>query len=195
MEPLSKGRALPSSPGLWLALVLLAGGCGGSQPAPGGSDTEGRNGLPDEALARGLDYVNRSGDAAKTDILAANGAGVALIDLERDGDLDVVLAPGRDSLRPVLSGPGADLEVFRNLGDGTFERAPGPGLSGWWTGLATGDVDGDGDTDLVAGGYGGLEVLLQEADGTLRAGRSLMTRDAARITPARTASPAHLRSG
>ncbi len=183
MEPLSKGRALPSSPGLWLALVLLAGGCGGSQPAPGGSDTEGRNGLPDEALARGLDYVNRSGDAAKTDILAANGAGVALIDLERDGDLDVVFAQGLDSLRQVLSGPGADLEVFRNLGDGTFERAPGPGLSGWWTGLATGDVDGDGDTDLVAGGYGGLEVLLQEADGTLRAGRSLMTRDAARITP------------
>ncbi|HUR27856.1 MAG TPA: FG-GAP-like repeat-containing protein, partial [Planctomycetota bacterium] len=123
--------------------------------------------LTDEAAARGLDYVNRSGEAAKRTILEANGAGVALLDLQHDGDLDVVFSQGLASLAAVATGPGADLEVFLNDGAGRFSRGPGPGLSGWWTGLATGDVDGDGDTDLAAGGYGGLEVLLQGADGRL----------------------------
>ena len=189
MVSLPRGLAPSPSPALLLALMALAAGCGGSQePAKqagaGSRDAASPPGLPDEAATRGLDYLNRSGDGQKTDILAANGAGVALLDLESDGDLDVVFAQGLGSLQQVVTGPGADLEVFRNLGDGTFERAPGPGLSGWWTGLATGDIDGDGDADLVAGGYGGLEVLLQESDGSLRAVHSLSgPAPGARITP------------
>ncbi len=123
--------------------------------------------LRDEAKARGLDYVNRSGEPQKRTILEANGAGVALLDLGNDGDLDLVFSQGLPNLAQLLSGPGADLEVFMNNGAGHFSRADGPGLSGWWTGLATGDVDGDDDTDLVAAGYGGLELLLQGPDGKL----------------------------
>jgi len=124
-------------------------------------------GLVDEAAERGLDYVNASGEAAKATILEANGAGVAAIDLARDGDLDLVFAQGLPSLAALRAGPGADLEVFVNDGEGHFERIEGPGLSGWWTGLAVGDLDGDGDQDLVAGGFGALQVLLQDDDGRL----------------------------
>lgn len=120
-----------------------------------------------------MDYLNRSGEPQKATILEAGGAGVALLDLGGDGDLDLVFAQGLPTLDALVSGPGADLAIYENDGSGNFKRLPGPGLSGWWTGLATGDIDNDGDTDLVAGGFGGLRVLWQ-ADGTLVPGPDLI---------------------
>jgi enediyne biosynthesis protein E4 len=156
--------------------LLLAGALGGAGACGGSGAAEP---LADEAAARGLDYVNRSGGPDKRVILEANGAGVALIDLGNDGDLDVVFAQGLSSFDRLLAGPGADVEVFVNDGTGHFERAPGPGLAGWWTGLATGDVDGDGDQDLVVGGFGDVALLLQDDAGRL------VRRDASGVEPAR----------
>lgn len=141
-------------------------------------------GLVDEAAARGLDHVNASGRPEKPTVLEANGAGVAMIDLEHDGDLDLVFGQGLPTLEQLVEGPGADLEVYLNDGTGHFARAAGPGLAGWWIALAVGDVDGDGDQDLVAGGLGGLEVLLAADDGTLaRAPRAALSEAWARFTP------------
>jgi hypothetical protein len=173
-------RALRPAPRVDLLLLLAGaaaavGGCGETARAPAEP-------LPDEARARGLVYENRSGDAAKSVILYANGAGVALLDLGGDDDLDCVFAQGQADLDALLAGPGADLEVFENDGSGNFTRAPGPGLAGWWNGLATGDVDGDGDTDLVAGGYGSTRVLLQDESGRLVPGAELQD-EARRLVP------------
>lgn len=148
-----------------LALMASAAGCGGADEPVQTSRPEGL--LPDEALARGVDHRNRSGGPGKATILEANGAGVALLDLGNDGDLDLIFAQGLGSLEALRAGPGADLEVFENLGQGRFERATGPGLSGWWTGLGVGDVNNDGRDDLVAGGFGDLVLLLQDEEGQL----------------------------
>jgi len=161
-----------------VVLGLLGAGCGSESPATpppvpptvaataaGVAESLERD-LIDEAPARGLDYVNRSGTAEKRVILEANGAGVAVLDLGNDGDLDLVFAQGAPTL-DFTDLPG--LEVFENDGAGRFRRrALGSSYTAMWsTGLAAGDVDGDGDDDLVVGGIMGLCVYLQGTDGAL----------------------------
>lgn len=86
---------------------------------------------------------------------APGAVSVAVVDLNFDGDLDVVIMTG--------AGPG----VMLGNGDGTFR--PITIYSGLGDGsVAVGDVNGDGTPDLVSLHGVGYSVLLGNGDGTFR---------------------------
>ncbi len=91
------------------------------------------------------------------------GAGCALVDVDGDGWLDIVLLKGggwaEAETRPV--------RVYLNKGDGSFERVPEAepvGLEGIGFGLAAADYDNDGDTDLFYSALG-ADALLRNDGG------------------------------
>lgn len=87
------------------------------------------------------------------------GGGVALLDHDGDGDLDLYFVQG--------AGPDA---LYENGGSGSaalrFAAAPDapPRLPGYGMGAAVGDADGDGDLDLYRTAYGADALLLRGND-------------------------------
>ncbi len=83
------------------------------------------------------------------------GFGVGFADFDHDADLDVAVANGHIVHNVDLWGKGVAYkqpnQVFENLGGGRFVEAREAGLEAVRAsrGLATGDLDGDGDLDLA----------------------------------------------
>lgn len=104
----------------------------------------------------GLSFVHDAGPIGDYFFPQIMGSGVALIDFDGDGLLDVYLLH--------LGGPsGKKNQLFKQAADGTFtDVSAGSGLdvSGFNTGVAVGDVNNDGWPDLVVTQYGGLRLFL-----------------------------------
>lgn len=83
--------------------------------------------------------------------------GVDFADFDQDGDLDLVIANGHINENPEEYLKGASYaqrnQVFENLGNGKFreDKATGMDVVRVSRGLATGDLDGDGDLEAVFG--------------------------------------------
>ncbi|HEX9943738.1 MAG TPA: CRTAC1 family protein [Thermoanaerobaculia bacterium] len=81
--------------------------------------------------------------------------GVAFVDLDQDGDLDLVIANGHinDNAAEFLQGSQYRQrnQIFESLGNGKFREntATGMDVVRASRGLACGDLDGDGDQDVV----------------------------------------------
>ncbi len=82
--------------------------------------------------------------------------GIGSLDLEGDGDLDLVVANGHvyDNAGSFIPGSAFRMpdQLFVNDGGGRFaaRELPGPAFSS--RGVATGDLDGDGDAEVVVAG-------------------------------------------
>jgi len=88
------------------------------------------------------------------------GWGVALVDLDRDGLDDVIVAHGNDRSRFEGTDPDPGPQwatVHWNAGGFRFIDATerlGMGRRGGWRALSVGDLDGDSDPDIIVGGLG-----------------------------------------
>ncbi len=182
---------------LGMCLVLAAGGCGSgqTQPAtatsarPGGDVPTPPDLAPDlfeDVTARsGVDFRYRNGEEvspAHLSILESLGGGLAVIDYDGDGLLDLFLPGGGHFGGPdnktILGHP---CRLYRNRGNFQFEdvtAAAGLGsLEGgkpWFYthGAAVADYDRDGYQDLLVTGYGRLALFHNEPDG--RGGRKFV---------------------
>jgi hypothetical protein len=109
------------------------------------------------------------GTPDKPYIIEANGSGVALLDYDNDGWLDIYLVNG--STYEALAGkaPAPHAALFHNNHDGTFtDVAVKAGVTNdrWGFGVAVGDYDNDGWPDLYVTNFGKNRLYHNNHDGT-----------------------------
>jgi len=136
------------------------------------SNTFYRNGHRKGAGALFDDTTARAGLSATS--LPYTGFGLGFHDFDQDGALDLFVANGEVTVPEGLAS-GADPYaqpnlLYRGRGDGSFDEVPGGGtspvLAATSRGAAFGDLDGDGDVDVVVANRDlGVHVLRNEAAG------------------------------
>lgn len=113
-------------------------------------------------------FRQRNGNPDKPFIVDQIGGGVALLDYDRDGDLDAYLTNGSD-LDGFPDGEAPRDALFQNDGSGRFRDvsvAAGIGDEQWTNGVAAPDVDGDGFPEVYLCNLGPNVLLHNRGDGT-----------------------------
>lgn len=147
----------------------------------------------DVTVAAGLDFLHDPGIKGQFNMPEIMGSGCALLDYDGDGDLDLFLVQGTDlgeiksptgqvGLRQNSSRPGrppvrpagrSGHRLFRNelipsgrLSLTDVSTKAGVDRNSYGMGVAVGDIDSDGDQDLVVTGYGPDLLFRNNGNGT-----------------------------
>lgn len=141
-----------------LALISPAAALADEPPAPAWFE--------EVSAASGVSFVCKSGATGKYLFPEIILGGCALLDLENDGDLDIYFVQG-GSLEKAR-GPEDANRLYRNDGGFRFvDITKGSGAEGkhYGIGVAAGDMDGDGDTDLYVTNVGPNTMLRNDGGG------------------------------
>jgi hypothetical protein len=172
-----QSQAAPQKPGQ-SGMGGIAGGIGAApvfdaQKRPitaGGFVDSGPVVFEDVTRQAGLSgWVHKMGVPEKKFIVETNGSGVALLDYNNDGWLDIYLVNG--STFAALDGkePAPKAALFRNNHDGTFtDVAEQAGVTNerWGYGVSVADFNNDGWPDIFVGNYGKNRLYRNNHDGT-----------------------------
>src|SRR5450631_1934837 len=118
----------------------------------------------------GLDqFHHKSGDPPNLNILEVDGSGVALLDYDNDGWMDIYLLNGSTIAAYKGQQPAPHAMLLHNNHDGTFtdvtEKA-GVANDRWGFGVAVGDYDNDGWPDIFVANFGKNRLYRNNHDGT-----------------------------
>ncbi len=139
-------------------------------PIPAGPDDL----FEDMTHRAGITFRHQFCDQRIANIIESNGSGVAVLDFDRDGFMDLYFANAGPLERVTRQASGTVREpnrLYRNRGDGTFEdvtERAGVSGSGYSTAIVSGDYDNDGWPDLYVVNVGRNILFRNMGDGTFR---------------------------
>lgn len=149
-----------------LHALVLAAALG---PVAAGSVAGAADLFLDVTAARGVDFEHRFFPSGDKHMPENMGPGVAILDYDQDGDLDLYFVQGAPVTgKPPVGGAAAN-RLLRQEADGRFVDVTAPagvGDEGVGMGVAVGDYDGDGAPDLYVTNYGPNVLYRNRGDGT-----------------------------
>jgi hypothetical protein len=109
------------------------------------------------------------GEAHNRYLLETTGCGVAFVDYDNDGWLDIFLVNGTRLQSAWPTGQAPVSRLYKNNKDGTFTDVTlkaGVGMTGWGQGVCAGDYNNDGNEDILVTYWGELALWRNKGDGT-----------------------------
>src|SRR5438477_282514 len=117
----------------------------------------------------GINWRHFSGESSDRYLIEASSGGVAFLDFDGDGLLDIYFVNGGETPRGRSPNPIRNA-LYRNLGNGKFvDVAAGAGVDQvpfYGMGVAVADFDNDGFPDLFITGYPSCALFHNNGNGT-----------------------------
>jgi len=138
-------------------LFLFLSGCGQErEPLSRQTPVDPRVRFVDATDAAGIDFVHTSGRSGRKYGIETMGSGVAVLDYDNDGYVDLYMVNSADLPGHVSATPPRNA-LYHNGRDGRFTeigREVGVADTSYGMGCAVGDYDNDGDADLFISNVG-----------------------------------------